>query len=429
MKVVNLVAENYKRLKAIDITPEDNMVTISGANAQGKTSVLDAIWAAIGGGDMVKSTGTTKPIRDGQKKACVKVDLGDIVVVRKWTESGSTLTVENKEGAAFKSPQTILDGLIGKIAFDPLAFANMDDRKQRETLLGLVKLDIDLDKMADRRKKVYDSRTAIAHDGKNLAARIDALPPIVEGYDTEVSIPSVMAEIDHAQTEVNKNRIQREAADRLILNVSVAKQNRDTMAADVEVKKKMIEEEIANLLRIDSGILSLQSSAESAKKIAESLVDPDVATIKAKVGGIEERNKIVRNNKARAVLIDEKKVLLSNHALLTEEIESLDEQKSMALKNAQFPIDGLGFSDTGVTYNDIPFSQCSAAERLKTSIAMAMAMNPKLKVLRITDGSLVDKKNMAIIEEMVKANDYQCWIEKVDESGKVGIYIEDGEVK
>ncbi len=42
---------------------------------------------------------------------------------------------------------------------------------------------------------------------------------------------------------------------------------------------------------------------------------------------------------------------------------------------------------------------------------------------------MIDSKNMAILEEMAKENDYQFWIERVDESGTVGIYIEDGEIK
>ena len=49
MKIVSLEAENYKRLKAVEITPDGNMVVIGGRNAQGKSSVLDAIWAALGG--------------------------------------------------------------------------------------------------------------------------------------------------------------------------------------------------------------------------------------------------------------------------------------------------------------------------------------------------------------------------------------------
>jgi len=40
MKIVELRSENFKKIKAIDITPKDNLVLISGKNAQGKTSVL-----------------------------------------------------------------------------------------------------------------------------------------------------------------------------------------------------------------------------------------------------------------------------------------------------------------------------------------------------------------------------------------------------
>ena len=56
-------------------------------------------------------------------------------------------------------------------------------------------------------------------------------------------------------------------------------------------------------------------------------------------------------------------------------------------------------------------------------------MNPKLRVIRITDGSLLDTENMALIEKMATEADFQIWIERVDESGTAGVVIEDGQVK
>ena len=64
LKVVSLVAENFKRLKAVTIKPESDIVVIEGQNEQGKSSVIDAIWWAVGGADMTKSTGTTNAIRN-----------------------------------------------------------------------------------------------------------------------------------------------------------------------------------------------------------------------------------------------------------------------------------------------------------------------------------------------------------------------------
>lgn len=82
----------------------------------------------------------------------------------------------------------------------------------------------------------------------------------------------------------------------------------------------------------------------------------------------------------------------------------------------------------GVTFNGIPLKQCSTSEQIKISTTMAMTLNPKLRIIRIADGSLIDSNTLATIESFVKDNDYQLWIEKVDETGKVGIYIEDGEI-
>ena len=43
MKIVSLTAENVKRLKAVQITPTGSVQVVAGRNAQGKSSVLDAI--------------------------------------------------------------------------------------------------------------------------------------------------------------------------------------------------------------------------------------------------------------------------------------------------------------------------------------------------------------------------------------------------
>ncbi len=57
-----------------------------------------------------------------------------------------------------------------------------------------------------------------------------------------------------------------------------------------------------------------------------------------------------------------------------------------------------------------------------------MAANPKLRVLRIKDGSLLDEGNLALIGAMAEAGDYQVWIERVEESGTVGVVMHEGTV-
>jgi hypothetical protein len=91
-------------------------------------------------------------------------------------------------------------------------------------------------------------------------------------------------------------------------------------------------------------------------------------------------------------------------------------------------VPGLGFEEDAVTYNGLPFAQASDAEQIKVSIAMGMAGNPKLRVMRIKDGSLLDDDSMKVVEEMAVTNDFQVFVEVVDTSGKVGVYLVDGEI-
>ncbi len=46
MRIVQLHAENYKRLGVVEISPEGPMITVGGKNGHGKSSVLGAIYVA-----------------------------------------------------------------------------------------------------------------------------------------------------------------------------------------------------------------------------------------------------------------------------------------------------------------------------------------------------------------------------------------------
>jgi DNA repair exonuclease SbcCD ATPase subunit len=120
VKILRLTAENVKKLKVVDITANAGMNQITGKNGSGKTSVLDSIWWALGGKDGIQAV----PIRKGQEKAFIRLDLGELIVERRFNASGTTtLSVKNSEGAAYPSPQSMLDALVGSLSFDPLAFS------------------------------------------------------------------------------------------------------------------------------------------------------------------------------------------------------------------------------------------------------------------------------------------------------------------
>lgn len=458
MKIVKLTAENVKRLKAVNITPDGALVQISGRNAQGKTSVLDSIEMVLGGGDHICS----KPIRHGSDKAKIVCELdGGLVVKRTFTASGGgSLIVENKDGARFPSPQSILDKLIGKLTFDPLAFTRMQPKAQLETLKGLVGLDFAA--IEQMRASLYAQRTECNRVAARLQTIADSMPHHTGVPEAEISISGLAQEFDRrsaanlkievAKQEIHKARDAMDQASRSQVEVSEAKarsfSDRDHQLgeADAELeaeikrlrehynlKKQRIAAACANAVATADQLVELRGKEisvlqKTAERLQSTAAAPpqDVDSIRAEIAAAEQKNRQIRDNQRRADATKQANAAKGAADELTASIEKLDADKSGALSNAKFPVDGLSFDESGVVFNGIPFDQASSAEQLRVSAAICFAMNPTLRVLLIRDGSLLDSEGMKTLAEIAEDRDAQIWIETVSDGSKVGVVIEDG---
>ena len=379
-KIVKLQAENFKRLKAVEIEPDGTTVVIRGRNAQGKSSVLDAIMAALAGKKGSKEL--VRPIRDGESKARVELDLGDLVVERKWTQGGSSVTVSPKGGnARLNSPQKVLDELIGALSFDPLAFAEADPKSQVATLIDLIGRER-FDALAEERRAAYDNRTEVNRDAKSLRAQRDAIGP-VEPVD-KVDVGALVDELGLARRKAALGSEWQRLMDRVL---------------EIEA----------------------EGMALPATRAAENLV--------RLLDDAEQINEAARRHEQARELDDRLTTVLSVAEKHTALIESVDQQRAELIAKADLPVEGLTFDDDGVVYNGVPFVQASAAERLKVSVAMAMALNPDLRVICIRDASLLDDDSKRALVDMATEHDYQIWYEVVGKGDGVGVVIEDGEVE
>ena len=191
------------------------------------------------------------------------------------------------------------------------------------------------------------------------------------------------------------------------------------------------DEMLAVLRRLE---LSIEEAEQEHLQIREAIEQvrltsaPDLEAIQSQIDTAEQVNSNVRMAQGHSRIVDQLTALQGDAEFLTAQLAAIEKRKAEGLATATFPVDGLGFDTDGVTYQSVPFKQASGAEQLRVSLAMAIALNPGLKVIRIADGSLLDSTNLQLIEEMAVANDYQVWIEMVDETGDFGITIEDGAV-
>lgn len=369
MRIIQFQAENVKRIKAIEITPKEDVIILSGKNEQGKTSVLDAIWSAI----KYRAAAKKSPdlLRAGEDNGYVTIDLGDYIVTRKFTESGSTLEVRTPEGVKQPSPQKLLDGLYNDLSFDPWEFARKKKEDQREMLADVLYTitegELDLSSFDVRREEAYNRRKDANKEKQRLATSLSNIaPPVGTDPQEEISISDLTASINAAMDVRSENlKLEQEkaAVDREIQQVT------DKLA---ELEKKQ---------------LALKDKIENAPEV------PDIVFMQGELENIEKLNRRARDVMNYRKIHDALGTVEDEIKSYNEEMELIDIEKQEALENSPLPINGIKLTAEGVMVvspdgEDVPFCQASAAQKLKISLAIAMAANPKIRVIRIADGSL-----------------------------------------
>lgn len=412
MHIIELKAQNIKNIKAVEIHPDDNAVILAGKNGAGKSAVLDCIFTALTGKKL------DEPIRKGQERAEIVVNIGGLEVKKVFTLKGVRLEVKPLEPG--ETAQAKLDSLFSKISFDPSGFALMKPRDQRNLLAELVGLDF-TDIEAEK-QKVYEERKIINASANNVIAQNKNVPaPDPQTPDEEISYKE---EIE----KLNQIREKRESYARAI----DTKNDRLEFLGEVEGEIESIKIQIENLKKELSK--KEAEAAQLGKEIEEIVIPPEVTDAQVKeaeaaLEEIEAKNTEIRAAKRYRKNIREGEKLLKESDALTQRLERLEQDKSTRTANAQFPIPGLSLSDDSVIYNGIPFSQISTGEQLRVSTSIAMALNPDARIILCREGSLLDEAGIKEVVQMAKDKDYQVWIERVSESGQTGIFIEDGEIK
>lgn len=427
-KILKLVASNFKRLKVVEISSDGkDVVVISGNNAQGKSSCLDAIEAVLRGKNFVPQ----KPVRDGEKKANVAVVVGEdgnpkYTFKRSFNaESGTTtLTIEDAKGVRQASPQAFADKLLSGISFDPLAFSRLDRAGQVKQLKDISGIGEELDKLDSEIKETYNLRTVANRVADMTVKRHSALTAPVDpaGFVHPLS---------------NEDKAQLTEAEGLITERSKrveAKDRADSQLLWIKQRKEVLKLELAKLEAEEASMLSVVTGTQKW------LGEYEWSTIE---GFIKEKNEQQKAfNEDAAARVDYTRALNEYNrskeevdktqkeaAALDAQLESVRERKENVLRAAKFPIEGLSFSEDGVMYKGVPYEQRSTAEQIKIGVAIAAALHPELPVILIRDGSLLDDASFAQLSEFAKEKELQIWMEAVGEDDRATVVIEDGGVK
>ena len=403
-RILKLNISNIKGIKVVELVPNGENMVFKGVNGAGKSSAIAALRYAFKGG---RARGM---LRNGEDKGEIIVETDRYVIKKVVTEKGDRLEVFSLEGAKFPSPQDLLNTMIGDLTFDPLKFANLSKKEQADALLKTA--GIDLEQFNNEKKELYDRRTDKNREVKKLEVSIGEPPPV--DVSTEEMSMSAQLEI-----------VRGLEAKRTAYGVAVFERK------DREETISKLEQEIKE--RVER--IEILKGAQT--ELPEQVTENDVEVERSKLNSIESHNNEVKEAKKYRETKAELDLATSEAEELTQKIQTVERAKEEQVRNIKLPVDGLFVTEDGVTFKGIDFSGLSTGEQVRISTAIAMDLNPKLRILFIRDGSNLDDEGFAEIVRLAKEHEYQVFIERVEGAvevegkmvyPKVGIYFEEGEI-
>ena len=371
VKINELLIENVKRVKAVQFEPSaDGLTIIGGRNGQGKTSVLDAIAWALGGNNYKPSV----PERDGALvPPNLHIELSNGLIVERKGKN-STLKVTDPNGN--KSGQQLLNEFVSTLALDLPKFINGSDKDKADSLLKILGI-------GDVQNQLYAQRTEVGRIADRKKKAADEMPMYPNVPKEPVSATELIKEQQEILARNGENERKRQDAARyeqILANAQIA-----------------FDEAKAVLQKAEQDCLT-------ARKSAEDLHDESTAELEKNLAEIEALNIKIRANSTKEAAEVEANNLQQEYDGLTEQIESIREERSKLLDSAELPLPGLSVKDGKLIYNNMPWDGMSGSDQLKVATAIIRKLNPQCGFVLMDKLEQMDLETLQEFGVWLKAN-------------------------
>lgn len=409
VKIVNLEAENVKRIKAVQIAPaETGLTVIGGNNGQGKTSVLDSIAWALGG-EKYRPMAAQREGANTPPRLHITLSNG-LVVERKGKNSALTVT----DPTGHKGGQQLLNEFVEQLALDLPRFLNASDKDKADTLLKIIGVGDQLARLDREIKSTFDRRTAIGQIARQKQAFAEEMLEYPEAPDEPVSAAELIRQQQEILARNGENQKKR-------AQVTIIEDK-------VQILKNRVENLTSQLRQTQAEYTAALQDLAIAQKSAENLQDESTAALEANIRDIEEINRKVRANMDKARAADDAAAMQKEYDGLTAQLEQLRSDRLALLQGADLPLPGLGVEDGCLTYQGRHWGDMSGSDQLRVSTAIVRRLNPECGFV------LLDKLEQM---DLTTLHDFGLWLEqeglqaiatRVSTGGECQIIIEDGRV-
>lgn len=422
VKINSLELENIKRVQAVQLEPtKDGLTVIGGRNGQGKTSVLDAITWALGGGKYKPDN----PNREGANTpAKLKVELDNGIIVERQGKSG-TLRVTDVNGG--KGGQALLDAFISQLALDLPRFMMGSDADKATALLQTLGIDEELSTIDEQIRSTYQDRQLVGRDAKSKRMYADNLP----FYNGVPHAPVVVSDLVHKQQAIleqnSKNQSYRMQAVELDRQARQAEDAKITAEQQICEIKNQLEKAQAYAAHVAEQAQKARENANLALKQAQSLIDQSTEEIENEIASAEMTNNQVLANKAKQQALQAAVDAENEYTELTNKLETLRKSRIALLDNSPLPLADLSINDDGkLIYRGQTWGSMSGSEQLCVATAIVRATKPECGFVLIDKLEQMDSQTLSEFGAWAKNQGLQVIGTRVATDDTCNIIIEDG---
>ena len=416
VKINTLELENVKKIRAVQLAPSKNGLTlIGGRNRQGKTSVLDAIAWALGG-DRFKPS---EPHREGSMvEPHLKITLDNGIVVERSGKNGA-LKVLDPSGN--RAGQQLLNSFVETFALDLPRFMGGSPKEKADTLLKIIGVGDKLYELEREEKRLYDERRFTGQIADQKRKYADELPEFPDAPTEPVSASELIARQQEILVRNGENQRKRNELNKITMKKHSLC---DSLHALDERIEEMQEKREKMLAEYDKTV----ADEEIALDVAAGLVDEPTAEIEADINRIDEINRKVRSNADKARAAAEAGELSEKYEALTENIEAVRRERTQLLEGANLPLPGLSVEGGDLLYNGHKWDGMSGAEQLIVSTSIVRRLNPECGFVLLDKLEQLDLDTLKKFGEWLEKEGLQAIATRVSTGDECSIIIEEGGV-
>jgi len=450
--VRSLEAQHVQKLKAFELDLDDRLVTkVIGENGAGKSTVLNLF-------NWLRDTRSvpSEIVTHGEKRAIIQSEVelteddfeeitietktGAWIIKKTFNPSGANLSVypkpeEGRSPSPIKSPQDFLDKVFGPVSFNPLTFCDSTKDKQQELLFSVIPGFKDkLDDIRNSYQEKYERRTDINREIKYLQGNLSKIPKTEEiKYKDPVAIMDKYKSWSTANKYNDEKRkelsdLTQEVEDLVLDGKRLREEERSITEQITKLNERLVEVKTLKAEK-KKDYENKRGGKAVLETVIKKLKDYDLTLIEDELKSVEETNKQFNHWEASQKLNTDLLVQTKLQSEINLELDSLNKEKADLLKNADYPIKGLEYTEEGIRYDGTLIENLSRAEKLLIGLSVMSRTNPKLKLAIIDDGDRLVGKSKEAVVKWAEENKIPVLIGLAsDDPDETGVIIEDGEI-